>query len=268
MTKANRCTSVAVLRALIAATLVTLAPVQAQGQAIKLKPGPIPGRAVHTAKALNEAFCEIIPIVGKFPNITVEFYNTTGTTGPGSGCPADQFAAINVKTLASALKVDSVHMNPSPQTARRHWVMDENWVYKVGETVDFMGVKATWMASMSLEQMRGGVRSPYEGSQIQRATKYLYKKGSMVFLMRTPDNKTYVMQSYGNEVDKSLSIAQLPKLGGRLQLPAGWKFEARTLTKDLTVAPVNANGMAHIIRDDLQNVYEGCGFDRACNYIP
>ena len=90
----------------------------------------------------------------------------------------------------------------------------------------------------------------------------------MVFLMRTSESKTYVMQSYRNEVDKSLTTAQLPQLGGRLKLPTGWKFEARTLTKVLTVAPVNANGIAHITRDDLHDVYEDCDFDRACNYIP
>jgi hypothetical protein len=195
-------------------------------------------------------------------------YNTTGTTGPDGGSPADKSAAIDVKKLAVALRMDGVPMNPSPQAARRHWVMDENWVYKAGETVSSRWVQATWMASMSLEQRQGGVRRTFEGSQIQRSTKYLYKKGSMVFLMRTPESKTYVMQSYGNEVDKSLTTAQLPKLGGRLKLPTGWKFEARTLTKVLTVAPVNANGIAHITRDDLHDVYEDCDFDRACNYIP
>lgn len=146
--------------------------------------------------------------------------------------------------------------------------MDENWVYRVGETVDFMGVKATWMASMSPEQMRGAVSKPYEGVEIHRESKYLYKKGSTVFLMRTPEGKTYVMQSYATEVDKDLAFAQLPQLGGKLKLPAGWKFEAMTLTKDLTVDPRKANGTAHIVRDDLHNVYEGCGFDAACNYVP
>jgi len=87
-------------------------------------------------------------------------YNTTGTTGPDGGSPADKSAAIDVKKLAVALNVVGVHMNPSPQTARRHWVMDESWVYKLGETVDFMGVQDTWMASLPLEQRQGGFRRP------------------------------------------------------------------------------------------------------------
>ena len=76
------------------------------------------------------------------------------------------------------------------------------------------------------------------------------------------------MQSYASEVDPKLSFDQLSQLGSRLKLPAGWTFEAKTLDQDLTVDPRNANGLAHIIRDELHNVYEGCGFDAACNYVP
>ena len=86
--------------------------------------------------------------------------------------------------------------------------------------------------------------------------------------MRTTDNKVFVMQSYATEVDKSLTWFTLSGLGGKLKLPSGWKFEAKKLTQDLTVDSRNADGMAHIIRDDLHNVYEGCGFDAACNYVP
>jgi hypothetical protein len=101
----------------------------------------------------------------------------------------------------------------------------------------------------------------------------VYKKGSTVFLLRSPGDrnqggKTWVMQSYATEVDAELTLEQLPELAGKLNLPAGWSFETRRLEKDLTVDPRNAFGRAHIVRDDLNNVYEGCGFDTACSYIP
>jgi hypothetical protein len=32
------------------------------------------------------------------------------------------------------------------------------------------------------------------------------------------------------------------------------------------VDPTKANGTAHILRDDLANVYQGCGFDNACSF--
>lgn len=68
---------------------------------------------------------------------------------------------------------------------------------------------------------------------------------------------------------KDLTFEQLPQLGSKLKnLPKGWKFETKVLTKDLTIDPRKAKGVAHIIRDELHDVYEGCGFDAACNYVP
>jgi hypothetical protein len=40
------------------------------------------------------------------------------------------------------------YVNPTPQTARWHWVMDQMMEFKAGETVDFYGVKATWVATI------------------------------------------------------------------------------------------------------------------------
>jgi hypothetical protein len=76
------------------------------------------------------------------------------------------------------------------------------------------------------------------------------------------------MQSYATEVDKGLAFDQLSELGSKLKLPSGWSFETKKLTRDLTIDPRKANGLAHIMRDDLHDVYEGCGFDATCNYIP
>jgi hypothetical protein len=76
------------------------------------------------------------------------------------------------------------------------------------------------------------------------------------------------MQSYASEVAPTLSRDQLPQRGARLKLPPGWTFDVKTLDQDLIVDPRKADGVAHIIRDDLPNVYEGCGFDAACNFVP
>jgi hypothetical protein len=236
---------------------------------IKLKPGQTPGLSVHTDAARDYAYCEIAPVVsGPKGSVIAQFYNTTGTTGPAGGCPPDKFATIDAKELSKKLGAAVTYMNPTPQTARRHWVMDEIWVFVVGETVDFDGVNATWMASMSPRQMLSAMSAPYGPVEIHRKSKYLYKAGSTVFLMRAPHKKVWVMQSYATEVDKELAFDKLPQLGSRLKLPAGWTFEVKKLTKDLTIDPRNANGVAHIVRDDHHNVYEGCGFDKTCNYVP
>jgi hypothetical protein len=237
---------------------------------IRLNPGPIPGNEVHTANARDYACCEIAPVIHSEDGIRAEVYNTTGTTGPGGGCPPEPFAAIKTKELAEKLDAALVYMNPNPQTARRHWVMDENWVYSIGETIDFDGVQATWMASMTpLDILSALNAGPYFPTQIYRHSKYLYAKGSAVFLMRAPEGKVWVMQSYANEVDPTLALAQLPELGAKLKdLPKDWTFEVKTLDRDLTVEPERVQGVARIVRDELHDVYEGCGFDAACNYVP
>jgi hypothetical protein len=87
--------------------------------------------------------------------------------------------------------------------------------------------------------------------------------------MRAPEGKVWVMQSYANEVDPTLALAQLPELGAKLKdLPKDWTFEVKTLDRDLTVEPERVEGVARIVRDELHDVYEGCGFDAACNYVP
>ncbi len=237
-------------------------------QDIKLKPGATAGVVMHEPNGRDYAYCEIAPVMGQPPNLVAQFYNTTATTGPTGGCPHAAFEAISEKKLAGALKVDEVYLNPTPQTARRHWLMDELWDFKTGETVDFDGVSATWVASMSPEQMRSTLKAPYTPVEIHRESKYLYKAGAPVFLLRTPDGKTWVMQSYATEVDKTLAYDQLPHLADKLNAPGGMKFEVKTLTEDLTVEPTKAGGVAHIMRDELHNMYEGCGFDAACNYVP
>lgn len=84
-----------------------------------------------------------------------------------------------LKDLAAKLGAATVYMNPTPQAARRHWVMDENWVYSVGETVDFAGVKSTWMASMKPEDMLSALNAgPYDPTEIRRRSQYLYKKAA------------------------------------------------------------------------------------------
>jgi hypothetical protein len=253
----NRTTTAAIIahrgRALAATIFATFAlPTVVLAQ-------PIPGKEVHVSKARDLPFCEIVPVIGKPPDVMAQFYNTTGA----SDCPPKKFTAINPKKLAEELHADSVFLNP-----RRNWVFDQVWVFEVGETRDFDGVKATWMASMSPEVLKAGTKGPFSPMEIHRQSKYLFLKGNLAFLMRTPDGKTYVMQSYTNDVDKSLTLKGLPKVGSQLKLPPGWKFEVKKLDRDLTVDPRKADGVAHIIQDNLLNTYEGCGFDAACDYVP
>ena len=63
------------------------------------------------------------------------------------------------------------------------------------------------------------------------------------------------MQTYTNHKASDLTEADLPTLGDRLELAEGWQFKAKTLDRDLIL---DTNGLAHIVADDLENMYQGC----------
>jgi hypothetical protein len=67
----------------------------------------------------------------------VQFYNKTSTQAATDGCPSGPFAAIDAKKLSRPLSAALTFMNPTPQAARRHWVMNQGWGSEAGETVDF-----------------------------------------------------------------------------------------------------------------------------------
>ena len=49
--------------------------------------------------------------------------------------------------------------------------------------------------------------------KIHRVTKYEFLKGRMVFMLRSPDQHTWVMQTYTNHVERSLTEATLSEHG-------------------------------------------------------
>jgi len=241
---------------------VQLAPGAASAQTF----GTGPEHAVHIDKARGYPFCELLLIQGKPPDISAAVFNTSGA----SDCPPDKFDAIDAKALAAELHVDAVFKN-----ARRSWMMDEMWLYTARETRDFDGVKATWMATLpikgALSGLGGAEKFPqYAPSEIQRVSKYLYKKGSQVYLIVLPDGHTWILQTYTTRVDPTMTEAKLQNLGSIYKnLPTGWKFAVKTLDKDLTlIPPADKNHVAHVMADEFDDVFEGCGYDSACSYIP
>ena len=230
---------------------------------LKLSPGPIAGKTVYLDSARNYPFCEFEVVTSIFPDIVVQVYNTSGQ----ERCLPGTLDKIDAEALAKSVGADKIVKNPT-----RYWLMDRFWVYDTGETHDFDGVKATWMAKVEPKGAKMGERGkpfpPYTPAQPSRRSKYAWDKGSEVYLLRDPDGKVWIMQAYTPLVDKSLTIDGLRALGSKLKLPPGWKYEIKTLDRELTYEPVAPSYTAYFVSDDLQNAYQGCGFDSACNYMP
>jgi hypothetical protein len=172
---------------------------------------------------------------------------------------------IDVKQLAPTLGSNVKAVIPN---AGRHWTMDEIGL-EVGEVVDFQGVKLCWVGDMSGDEIKAHFSAPYTVGKILRNTDWIYKAGKKVHLLRDPQGIAWVMQEYTKEVDPTLTIDNLDQVGTKLKnLPEGWKFETKVLTKDLSLDTRRTGLWASIIRDELGNTYEGTGFDDLANYVP
>lgn len=186
-------------------------------------------------------------------------YNTTGF-GP---CSEDGFEAIDTVALATLTGCDRVWKNP-----RRFWMMDELTLELVGEPRELGGVMFNLVADMHLpadfDPGRDQSAMAYHPMQIHRVSTYRFLAGRPVFLLRSPEGVTWVMQTYTNHAAHDLRAADLGSLGARLALPEGWEYAERVLDRDLVI---DTHGLANIVPDDLANMYQGC-IDGVNNFDP
>lgn len=186
-------------------------------------------------------------------------YNTIGF-GP---CPKEAFEAIDLEQLARDTGCDRVWRNP-----RRYWMIDALTINVVGERAEFNGVKFNLLAKMSMPSDfdfdKDQSASAYRPMQIHRTNTYEFRSGQPVYLLRSPDGITWVMQTFTDHLDPTLTEDNLSDLGARLTLPEGWKFKPVTLTQDLTI---KTDGLANIVPDNLSNMYQGC-VDGVNNFDP
>jgi hypothetical protein len=242
---------------LFAVVVTATAAVHAE---IRINPGPVEGVTAVRDNARGTVWCEVIPVMGTTPDALGHIYNSS----PVDDCTEERSDKLDTAQLATEMNVPAVRLNTG-----RYWVFDRMTFFTAGEIVDFHGVKAQWAATMTLQDMKNLQESrPYTPALITRDTEWLYRKGKPVYLLRTPEGITWVLQVFSKKIDRTLSLETLDQLGSKLQLPAGWTFETRVLDKDLALQPRWASGQAHIMWDNLGNAYQGCGFDKACAYIP
>jgi hypothetical protein len=222
-----------------AAITVALAMSSASAQTVDTKKHMIDG--VRDAR-----YCEIIPVVRRGVHLLATVYNTLGL----NDCPPETWDKItepSMKKRFGALKV----MLDGP----RHFVMDAIAAAgdtAAGKTIDVEGMGLTARATINVG-LTGLLAKPYRERTIDRETRYVFRANQPVFLLVRPDGVRYAMQSYAQMIDKSLSYADLPALGGRLKLAAGWRYEVMKPDTDLMLG---AQGKATVVQDDLDDTYQ------------
>lgn len=226
---------------------------------MKLQPGPHRQARISVKNVRGRPFYAVGALVGVGATQRAHWYICT-SVAPNAGTPK-----IDTALLAANLGVDGCALN-----SERLFAMDE-MQFSGGEHLVIEGAELVWLADMTVAAVMSQWGKPYNPSLIYRNTSWIYRAGKRVFLLREPGGAVWVMQDFNKNVDPSLEVDRLDELAGKLRgLPQGWKFEAKTLTRSLSLDTARAGGWAAILRDELHCTYQGCGYgaDKSANYVP
>jgi hypothetical protein len=209
---------------------------------------PIADSSATTTGLRNQRYCEVIPSVTQGGTVTTYIYNTQGL----NLCPADQWDALTEAEVNQEYGSQKAQLN-----GPRYWMMDDldaTGSSTTGQTFTFGGIKMLLRGTLVTP-----VGTPTVGEQfyvpntVQRQTVYTYQAGQPMYELLDPDKNVYVMQSYSQIVDKSLTINQLPALGHILSLPKGWRYREKTPRHSIQLI---TTGIAYVVNDNLADSYE------------
>ena len=166
---------------------------------------------------------------------------------PLNDCPARLWDALDATAIAAENGAAAALLN-----GPRYWLMS-GIGKRAGEpqpTKSFGGIE---MIEQATVQLSSNNPAPYSVNSVDRRAVFTFDAGRPVFELVDADGRRWVMQTYSQIVDKNLTLSDLAGLGSRLTLPAGWRYETRTLTEPLTVDTTGRP--AHVLQDDLTNSY-------------
>ena len=197
----------------------------------------------------------MVNILNSDQSISQYAFNTLGF----NNCPEDWFSNITNVTIANAY-YDQYGVMPysAAPNGPKNFVMDilnqtipdpQPNLTVNGETLGLRGI-----VSVPAGTPLAGA-SPYHLITIARNSTWTYLKDSLVHLLIDPNGTVYTMQAYSKQVDANLTSQDLDStnIGGKLQLPSGWRYETRQLNERLDNV---ANGATNTIGDNLRNGYQ------------
>ncbi|MGZ8814927.1 MAG: hypothetical protein ACXWZI_13315 [Mycobacterium sp.] len=172
---------------------------------------------------------------------------TVYNTFPLNDCPADLWDKLDPTAIAAENDAVAALLN-----GPRYWLMSgiakhdrEDLEHKT-----FGGLEMIRQATVKLASMNP---APYQLNRVNRKALFTFDAGREIYELIDPDGRRWVMQTWSQTVDPTLSLADLPGLATRLSLPAGWRYEPRTPTSTLRVDTTNSD--ASVTQDDLANSY-------------
>ncbi|VEG56094.1 Uncharacterised protein [Mycolicibacterium aurum] len=172
---------------------------------------------------------------------------TVYNTYPLNDCPADLWSRLDAPSIAAEHQAVAALLN-----GPRYWLMSH--IEKPGGTEQerqtFGGLEMLRQATVALSSMNP---APYSVNEVDRRAVFVYDAGSPVFELVDGQGQHWVMQTYSQTVDPSLTLDDLAGLAARLTLPEGWRYQTRTLDDTLRVD--TSTRKASVLQDDLANSY-------------
>ena len=204
-----------------------------------------PAAGAASLSGLHDArYCEIIELHGLPPGASATVWNTIGL----NRCPAAWWKAFDARSLATELGATLVVLN-----GPRHFLMD-SVTARPGRVRSFHGQRLRRVATIPIRTSAELQQTPYTDRVVARENVWRWRRGRLVYELVAPGGDVYVMQAYSQIRDPHLRIGQLRRLGRRLELPPGWRYRVRRLTRPLAVRA--RGGKATIVQDELQNTYQ------------
>ena len=178
--------------------------------------------------------------------------------------PNSIFQGYSDNAAQQAYGAVSVYMEET-----RYWMMDELRIY-LGNNVRNLAGLDTHFGAFTNHAPGGSTSTAFQYASVTRNSTFQFNAGQPVFILDAPNGYTFVQQSWV----LSAGPFQSPTISNSLTLPSGWKWRTETLTKDLTINGITANGVANswkVTQDNLGDSYSACwtsGNESSCNYKP
>jgi hypothetical protein len=166
---------------------------------------------------------------------------------PLNDCPAELWSALDAQTIATENGAAAALLN-----GPRYWLMNVIEKEQQGPQVrrTFGGIEMIQQATVLLSSMDPAA---YSVNKVTRHTVFMFNAGEEVYELQDPHGHRWVVQTWSQVVDATLSRADLPGLGDRLKLPDGWSYRPRVLTEELRIDTTSR--AAQVTQDDLTNSY-------------
>lgn len=191
-------------------------------------------------------YCEVLLLSKPAAHFEAEVWTTIGL----NDCPAAAWESLDPAQIAAEHGALFALLN-----GPRAWTLDAivTDIRTEARTAMFGGLDMFRAATVDLGAELPS-QTPYTERLVNRETVFEFRAGSEVYELTSPTGQRYVMQSYSQQVDPTLTFEALASLGSRLALPEGWTWSSRVLDYDLGLLSVD--GVAVVIQDEFQNTYQ------------